>query len=167
MFGFPVLPMVLLFAGTLDLAISGGIYLYLDSLRRRCAEIRHKWRPVQAKILSSRLTQKQGDQGTLYTAEIRYEYSVDGTRYESDRISAYPKWSSSSREPHLKVVEQFPAGAEFTASVNPRKLSESVLLADPPQPKGIRIVLFILAGTGVATLIGGILVWALKIGIPA
>jgi hypothetical protein len=86
-------------------------------------------------------------------------------RYESDRISAYPKWSSSSQTPHLKVVERFPAGQEVTASINPRKLSESVLIQDPPPPpKSLRIVLLILAATGVVTLILGVGAWAFKIG---
>jgi hypothetical protein len=48
MLGLPVLPALLFLAGVIDLVVSAAIYLYLDKLRKKCSEIRHQWRPVQA-----------------------------------------------------------------------------------------------------------------------
>jgi len=167
MFGIPLFPAVLLLAGVFDLLVALGIYLFLDRFRRKTDLIRRKWRPVPVKILSSRLVETAGENAPLFTAEVRYEYTVDGTRYECDRISIYPRWSSSDSGSHRKVVEDFPTGEERTGWVNPWNPKEAVLVTDALPPQGLRIVLLILAGTGVATLIAAAAVWLTGTGSPS
>ena len=165
-FGLPLFPVVLLVAGVIDLMIALGFHLFVAHFRKKGNVIRRKWRPVPVKILSSRLIETQGDESTLYSPEIRYEYTVDGTRYESDRISIFPKWSSSQREHHRKVVAEFPRGRECSGWVNPWNLKESVLTAEGAPPQATRVIQFILVGTGVATLVASAVFWMTGAGSP-
>ena len=52
--------------------------------------------PVRARILESRVEASKGSKGsTTYAPIIRYSYEVDGKRYQSDRVAAVGKFSSS------------------------------------------------------------------------
>ena len=166
MFGLPLVPVVILATGVFDLLIALGIHLFLSRLQRKCDEVRRKWRPTPVKILASRVVQKAGDDATLFSAEVRYEYTVDGTRYESDRISVYPKWSSSTRSPHEELVAGFVVGREASGWVNPWNPKEAVVTVTARAPQGLRLVRLLLAGAGVVTLIVGALVWIFGGGTP-
>jgi hypothetical protein len=166
MFGFPLVPVVIAAAGLMDFGIVLALYLYLEHMRRKCSEVRRKWPQVPGKILSSRLAEKPGENCVLYSPEIRYEYTFAEQRRECERCSVYPKWWSSNRAPHQQFVARFPRGLELSVWVNPRDPSDAVLTTDPTGG-GLRLVMFILAGAGAATLLMAVLLAVFRPGGPA
>ena len=162
--GLPILPLVLLATGVFDFLVALGIYLYLQQLERKADEVRRKWRPTPVKILSSRVIEKAGRESTLYSAEVLYEYTVEGTRYEGDRISVYPQWSSSSRTRHQELAAGFPAGQEVSGWVNPWNPKEAVLSVTARPSTALRFVPLILAGSGILTLVIGAVAWISRWG---
>jgi hypothetical protein len=166
MHGLPVLPLVILATGVFDFLAALGIYLFLQRLERKADEVRRKWRPTPVKILSSRVIEKAGRQATLYSAEVLYEYTVEGTRYEGDRISVYPDWSSSSRSRHQELATEFPAGREVSGWVNPWNPKEAVLSVTARSSTVLRYVPLILVASGIATLVIGAVAWISRWGAP-
>jgi hypothetical protein len=167
MTGLPLLPVVLLAGGLLDLGIALGLYLYMEKLRRKVEEVRRNWRQVPANVLSSHVAEKSGENCILYSPEIRYEYQFEGMRYETDRWNVYPKWSGSNREPHRKIVDAFPRDREVTAWVNPRNPVEAALSIESPLPKTLRLILIILLATAFLTMAGGALFWIFRPQFPS
>jgi len=163
LFGQPALAIFLIAGGVLNVLLA---YVLAPRLRKHGAVIREKWRSVPAKILSSRIVEEEGEDGPLYSAEIRYEYTVDGTRYESDRINLFPKWSSSRRERSEKIIAEFPVGRECSGWVHPSKTSQSVLSPEALPPMAAQLFFIILAGTGVLLVLGGACAWIFRIGTP-
>ena len=163
----PLLPTILLAAGLLDFVVALAIHLYRNKLLQRSIDVRRRWRQVPAKILSSRLAETQGNEGMLYSPEIRYEYQFEGRRYETDLWSVFPKWSGSDREPHRQIVAQFPRDREVTAWVNPGNPSEAVLSMDSPLPKTLRLILLVVMAAGFLTILSGALFWIFRPGFPS
>jgi hypothetical protein len=164
----PLLPAILVAGGVLDFLVALAIHLYRTRLLRRCEDVRRRWHQVPARILSSRLAEKKDKEGTLlYSPEIRYEYQVDGRRYETDRWSVFPDWSGSDRVPHEKIVAQFPPGRDVTTWVNPRDPAEAVLSMDSPLPKTLRLILIVVMGAGFMTILGGALFWIFRPEFPS
>ena len=157
--GLPLVPVIILAVGVFDLILATAFYLYLEGLRRRNEEVRRKWRSVPVRILASRLTEWRGKKSTLYSAEIRYEYTVDGTRYESGRISVYPVWSTSHLTSPQQLVADHPAGRECSGFVNPRNPKEAVLTSVDGSPEKMRLLVFILIGSGLFTMVAGAIAW--------
>lgn len=156
-FGLPVLPLVLIAGGVLTLLLARIV-----AVRNKDDVIRRKWKPVQMKILSSTIAEAEGEDGPLYSPEIRYEYTVDGTRRECDRISLFPKWSSSVRERSQKVIADFPAGRECSGWANPSNPAEAVLNPEALPAPAILLGFIILVGSGVLMIVGGAVVLALR-----
>jgi hypothetical protein len=163
-FGLPVLPLVLIAGGVLTLLLGR---LVAGTLRNQGDVIRRKWRSVPVKILSSTIVETEGEDGPLYSPEIRYEYTVDGTRRESDRISLFPKWSSSVRERSQKVIADFPTGRECSGWAHPSNLDKAVLNPETFPPRVLRLGFIILVGSGVFLILGGALAWIFRLGSPA
>lgn len=167
MFGLPLAPLVTIFAGLMDFAIVAGIYLYLESMKKKCSEVRRKWPQAKARILSSHVEQKTGSESTLYSSVVRYAYTIDGRSYESDRLSVYPRWSSSNKGPHQEFVARFPRDREVDVWVNPRDPADAVLTIDGPSGHALKLVLILLSCAGVVTIGIGIAVWLFRPHTPA
>ena len=167
MFGIPLAPLITVFAGLMDFAIVAALYLYLESMKKKCGEVRRKWPQAKATILSSHLDQKTGSEGTLYSPVVRYRYTVDGRSYQSDRLSVYPRWSSSNRAPHQEFVARFPRDREVDIWVNPRDPADAVLTIDGPSGNALRLVLILLSAAGFVTIAIGIGFWIFRPHFPA
>jgi hypothetical protein len=96
----------------------------------------------------------------LFSARFRYEYIIDGKRYEGTQYSLVKEWSSSDREPHDKEVVQFPEGREVTIRVNPMDPTEAVLQADPAFFPVLTVPIFLVTLLGLG-LLGAALVLGL------
>ena len=156
MFGLPLAPIVITFAGLLDFVIVAGIYLYVEKLKKKCDEVRRKWPQVRARILSSHVKETSGETGRLYGAVVRYEYTIDGRRFESKRLSVYPSYSSNNRGPHQEFVARFPQDREVDVWVNPRDPADALLTLEGPGGNWIQLVLILLSIIGVVTVAIGI-----------
>jgi hypothetical protein len=61
-----------------------------------------------------------------YSPKIRYEYEVQGQRYEGDRYDIL-RLRTSDRARVQEIVAQYPVGQECTVHYNPQNPQESVL----------------------------------------
>lgn len=91
----------------------------------------HQWRsrtflPVPARILSSEIRTKSDSDGSTYAPQVRYEFHVDGQRYESDRVR-FGQMGESNRTPARAIVDANPVGATRTAYYDPANPAEAVL----------------------------------------
>lgn len=87
---------------------------------------RASWSEVPCEILDSRVESHSDGDGTTYSVEVRYRYSVGGRSYESDRYR-FLQGSSSGYEGKARVVESLPTGAVTTCRVDPENPAEAVL----------------------------------------
>ena len=163
-FGAPLFPIILLVGGVIDLLLATALKMFLVRLGNKADAIRRKWRPVPMKVISSTIVETQGEEGPLYEPNIRYEYTVDGTRREGDRVSLFPKWSSSDRERSRKVVLKYPRDLECTGWVNPSNPAESVLNPEALPPFFVILIFLILVGSGVVMIAVGTVMWIVRLG---
>jgi hypothetical protein len=161
-FGVPIFPIVLIVGGAINLLLAMAMKMYVVRLDKKGSLIQRKWRQVQVKIISSTIVESEGEDGTMYAPQVRYEYTVDDTRRECDRISLFPKLSSSVRERSRKVIAEYPRGRECSGWVNPANLSEAVLNPKALPPLFIMLIFIILAGSGVLMIPIGALVWIFR-----
>lgn len=86
-----------------------------------------------------------------YTAEVTYEYSVDGETYESSNVFPGPGESSSGQNQAENIVDDHPEGETVTAYHDPENPSDSFLIKD-------RQIMFLgMAGFGGLFVLFGIL----------
>ena len=84
-------------------------------------------------VLDKRLGEKQGEDGTLYRAEIKVRYRVDGDThsvwtYDIDTIRDLPSSYTTGREAKLAVVNEFVVGQNYLCWYNPTNPAEVVLV---------------------------------------
>lgn len=84
------------------------------------------WPEVPCEILESRVESHSGDDGTTYSVEVRYRYTLDGRDYTSDRYR-FLGGSSSGFEGKARVVERLPPGTRTVCYADPEDPSEAVL----------------------------------------
>lgn len=119
-------------------AAAGAIYAYVKSADTLT------WTRVTAQIIESSVHADMKGDAASYEAVVKYRYHLDGNEYTGNRIRiigiTYPFKSNAE-----KLLEQYPAGREVAAYINPAKPSESVLVTGA-QP--IAAVLLFLLGLG-------------------
>ena len=98
------------------------------------AQATEEWPQVEGKVTASEVTRKRtrgGGKGikqrkTNYTAEISYDYVIDGEALSSDRFS-YGNYSSSNRENADSIVAEFPVGKTVPVFYDPENPESAVL----------------------------------------
>jgi len=130
------------------------------------------WRPVQARILSSRVTVEQSSSDpdwdnigpiTYYYPEVVYEYDVEGATYTSNKILFVAvNYRHAEAE---ATVARYPAGSRVTAWVDPHNPRLAVL---EPGLEGKRGKYAIAAVVGAAfTAVGAALWFLLPVVVPS
>jgi len=89
------------------------------------------WMETSCVIESSEVESRSSSDGTTYSIEIRFSYTINGTAYVSDTYN-FDSSSSSGRKGKAKVVRSFPVGSTQTCWVNPKDPSEAVLSREIP-----------------------------------
>ncbi len=84
------------------------------------------WLHVGGKVIRSGLTEKVRDITTQYMLDVRYEYWVNGRRYESDSVDGMALRYSRKSEAQSKV-DKYPVGGGVTVLVNPDHPEEALL----------------------------------------
>jgi len=112
----------------LVLAAVGGFFCWYLYAAWKKADDMQRWTPTPAKILSSEVREYLFNHLSRmeYQAEVRYEYTYQGTRHIGERIRAWPVRSSKQDEVNEWIVP-YPAGTEVTAYVNPANPTLAVL----------------------------------------
>jgi len=104
-----------------------GIGLWFEMRRKAVAD----YVPTGGRIVSAEVgSHRDSDGDTMYEAEFRYTYTVDGTQYEGTDYT-YTSISSSSSGGARKLVARFPAGSECTVYHDPEDPLSAVLDKQP------------------------------------
>jgi hypothetical protein len=111
------------------------------------------WQPVDARVLSTDIKTVRGDKGNTYAPVVRYQYFLDGVRYQSDRV--LPLNMSASWQWATKISSRFQRGATVTAYVNPSHPA-SAFLVHEVSLLPLLFVAFPLAMVGILSWIAGV-----------
>jgi hypothetical protein len=84
------------------------------------------WVATPCTVLASEVVSHPGDDGTTYSALVRYRYQVGGREYQSDRYD-FSTGSTSSSAGYQEVVDRFPPESGCTCFVDPRDPTRAVL----------------------------------------
>jgi hypothetical protein len=116
----------LLIFGTFWSAIVLGFDIFIGwSMIRQSATA--DWPTTTGHVLRSEIAGHDDGDGTTYSAEIEYEYEVDGREYQSDRIRLGGFTSTSDRDHIERIIARAPAGGTVPVYYNPDDPSEAVL----------------------------------------
>ena len=83
------------------------------------------WTPVDGVVTNSYVSSSSGEGGDTYCLNVDYEYTIDGTTYQGDKISYTSDISCNSWSKNAD--EDYPEGKEITVYVNPSNHREAVL----------------------------------------
>ena len=112
----------------------GGFYLVAKE------HVSKHWPTTQGRIIASKVVAVQSfDSGDEPVPNVRYKYSVDGHKFQGDKISLTSKspfsWKSvtktlretQSYSSAEKIIKRYPIGSKVLVYYNPRNPKESVL----------------------------------------
>ena len=102
----------------------GLVLILYGQLQRRRARASAEWPVVSGKIVTSEVTSHTHDDGTTYSADIEYVYTVEGIEHRSNVlvIGGHPYGAQGA-------VSRYPLGKTVSVSYDPGKASRAVLEA--------------------------------------
>ncbi len=105
----------------------GLVFLYFFWIRpvSKIMEAR-SWNERPCVIVSSSVGRHSDSDGTTYSVDLVYNYSVEGRQFTGKRYHFFGG-SSSGHKKKAAIVARHPAGAETVCYVNPRNPSEAVI----------------------------------------
>ena len=83
------------------------------------------WTPVDGVVTNSSVSSRQSEGSMVYCLNVEYEYTIDGTTYQGDKVSYSSDGTCDSSSKNSD--EDYPEGKEITVYVNPSDHSEAVL----------------------------------------
>ena len=142
--------------------IGGGLFLYMRVAKQKeLGKSSQNWPTVQGRVLESsvdchrRSGSERSGSGTEYTPKVNYSYSVDGRKYEGDRLAV--GHLGVDFQSHAKdVVMDYPKGKKITIYYMPADPSVSILEPGTQYvSSGLQLfgVVLIILGTGLAFLL--------------
>lgn len=116
---------------------------YIFKTQRRF-EASATWPKVDGLIVESELFHGKAapGKGPNYAPQVRYEYKVGDTQYESRRIGLI-SISGSNRVAATNILKAYPKGSQVSVWYDPTKPSYSVLNREAPTKKESRFLWFI------------------------
>ncbi len=84
------------------------------------------WLRVGGRVIRSGLAERTRDVTKQYKLDVRYEYWVNGRRFESDSVSEGVLYYGLKSEAQSKA-DEYPVGRGVTALVNPDRPEEALL----------------------------------------
>jgi|tagenome__1003787_1003787.scaffolds.fasta_scaffold19555726_2 hypothetical protein len=103
------------------------------------------WPVAKGRILESKVEEYQQSAGssgtyagsrarmTLYRPVVRYQYEVEGKRFQGDRIAQSPGWNRGVADFATAVAQRYPVGSAVDVRYNPKRPDEAVL--EPRVPR--------------------------------
>ncbi len=85
-----------------------------------------QWTEMPCTIISSRVKSHSDSDGTTYSVDIFYRYTVAGREYKSNRHGHFGG-SSSGYDGKAEIVRRYPADSQAVCYVNPENPHEAVL----------------------------------------
>jgi hypothetical protein len=116
------------------------------------------WDKTQGEIISSEVevyvsSDSEGDSTVMYSAEIEYNYSINGILYRSSKIG-FTEYSTSSAESMQEIVDSFPVGSTVTVYHHPNDVNDVVIMPGMSTPLWVMVgfgLLMPLIGIGLLT----------------
>lgn len=114
--------------------VIGGVMAFVGYDTYRDGKKTEGWTETSGRVLSStidertRTTRRNGrsETDTTYTPVVRYEYTVDGIRYEGDAVRADDHGGSYDRA--SEIVDRYPEASETTVYYDPDSPEDAVLI---------------------------------------
>ncbi|MDH7578386.1 MAG: DUF3592 domain-containing protein [Bacillota bacterium] len=111
--------------------LAGMMLIILGARTLRQALASRSWPACQGRIISSEVKMYHPgptlrEEGPSYSAEILYEYRVEGKRYTSRRVF-FGEYSSGSPGPARRVVDRYPPGKQVPVYYDPARPEVAVL----------------------------------------
>jgi hypothetical protein len=106
--------------------IGTGILLFVFVPMVREVLDARNWNPTPCTIVASSVKSHSSDDGTTYSVELIYAYTVDGREHKGWRYT-FMGGSSSGYEGKQEIVDRFPPGTKAVCYVNPGNPGESVI----------------------------------------
>lgn len=145
-------PIVGLVLGLVVTAVGSGVTFWLGKPLRDQAVASRSWPATEGRIVRSTLEESRKDGKTHYSADIGYEYQLDGRTLTGSRVWIGDAYSSSPGNEFRTAVKRYPVGRQVQVHYDPQDPTESVL---EPGPTWSGSLLFLI-GLGVLA-IGGLL----------
>ncbi|MCL4678148.1 MAG: DUF3592 domain-containing protein [Alphaproteobacteria bacterium] len=123
-------------AGTLGGLILGGVLLVIGyfvafSFGKPIvdkAKASERWPTVEGRITTSEVQQDRGNKGkVMFSANVGYDYQVDGQKLLGDTVWFGGNFSSSSSGLARQTVDKYPVGKQVRVSYDPAQPEVSVL----------------------------------------
>jgi hypothetical protein len=94
------------------------------------------WPTGTGKIIGAELdsyikTDDDGDQTTMYTPLITYEYEVEGQVYTNTRVRVQAPVATNFQSVQLKKLEEYPVGSAVKVHYDPFNPEDALLKLDP------------------------------------
>jgi hypothetical protein len=86
-----------------------------------------EWPQVSGVITSSRVQSRRDNDGTVYSSEVTYDYTVDGKKMSGETVYFGDNVSSSSRTTASETVSKYPTGKEIQVYYSPESPDECVI----------------------------------------
>src|SRR5690625_3731258 len=82
---------------------------------------------IASEVVRSRHRDSDGQTSVMWKPQIVYEYEARGETYQSDKISTFGSYSTSSRRHAYNLVGKYPRGERVKVYCNPTNDLDSVL----------------------------------------
>ena len=139
----------------LPCVMAGAITLFLGVRGVLKAQASVKWPTVAGEIktssVESYISRTRSESETTYHAKVLYEYSINGTKYNGNRV-AYSDYGSSNPSHARSIVNRYPKGKTVIVYYLPDNHEESLL-----EP-GLKGQTWLMPGIGLFFFITGIVV---------
>jgi hypothetical protein len=143
-----------------------GVFLIIRYQRdKQKAEQSVNWPSVPGRVTVSRVkthhsTDSDGDPSETYSAQVEYQYEVNGVAYTGDRLTIGMPLAISNLRKVQESVAQFPAGSQVMVYYNPQNPADATLQTKTGSKAGLVLgVIFLVVGILVGCMgIGGILI---------
>lgn len=90
------------------------------------ARVSESWPTVSGEVTRSAIREEYDEDGTVYYADVVYEYVAADKRYSNDRVS-FGEYGSSNRRHAIEIVERYPSGRIVTVAYDPDDPGTAVL----------------------------------------
>ena len=112
------------------LIIGGLVFIVFGIVQLIEARVSLSWATCEGIVTHSEVKKSSGRRGSAYSANIRYDYVVDGKQYTGNRYRFVPINTSNSR-PAQKTVDEYPIGFVVKVYYSPNMPEKSVLVPGP------------------------------------
>lgn len=124
-------PIVGLVLGAVLTAVGYGVTFWLGKPLREQAVASQAWPATDGRITRSVLEESRKDGTTHRSADIGYEYHLDGRTLAGSRVWIGDGYSSSPGNEFRAAVKRYPVGRQVRVHYDPQDPDESVLEPGP------------------------------------